>query len=340
MIPKLFDFAHPRDPLPCIPAPLTRGTATSLVLSGIDWLGSLAPNRNGSHTVSQERLAESESIDLLSPSEIVELIQRQDATIPSAVARASGQIAQAVEQIVERLRAGGKLHYVGAGTSGRIAMLDASEIPPTYGTDPGLVNVIMAGGAEAFFSAVEGAEDREEDAIRAVTEQVAADDALVGIAASGTTPFTLAAIRKANMLGALTIALVSRLRSPMAAEADIAIEVDTGPEVIMGSTRMKAGTAQKMILNTISTSVMVRLGRTWSNLMIDMPATNTKLQARAEKIVEIAAETSRARARQLLEEAGGDKRLAVLMGRTNLDRDAAEARLRQAGGDLREALRD
>lgn len=296
--------------------------------------------RTGLRLVSQERLAESESIDGLSAESIVEIIQRQDALIPEAMTAARRQIVHAVEEITDRLSAGGRLHYAGAGTSGRIAMLDAAELPPTYGIDPSLVNVIMAGGTEAFFSAVEGAEDSEEAAVRAINEQIEPEDALIGVAASGTTPYTLAAVRRANMIGALTVAIVSRRNTPLAAEADIPIELITGPEVIMGSTRMKAGTAQKLALNTISTAVMIRLGRTWSNLMIDMPATNRKLAARAAEIVAIAAEVSPARARELLEETGGDKRLAILMARQELDEQSARARLASHGGNLREALEE
>lgn len=288
--------------------------------------------------MSQQRLESTESIDLVETSEIVRLIQTEDATIHKALEAARSRLVLAIDQIHDRLAAGGRLHYVGAGTSGRIAMLDAAEIPPTYGTDPKLVNVIMAGGREAFLSAAEGAEDREEDAISAVNEHVSDLDAVVGVAASGTTPYTLAAIRRANMIGALTVSVTARAPSPLAAEADIAIELDTGPEVIMGSTRMKAGTAQKLALNTISTAVMIKLGRTYSNLMIDMPATNAKLRSRAESIVELATGRTKIESRKLLDQANGDKRIAVVMGRLGLGREEAEQRLLDSGGNLREAL--
>ena len=191
---------------------------------------------------------------------------RRDRRVADAVAP-SGEYRPCVYAIADRLGHGGKLFYVGAGTSGRIAMLDAAEIPPTYGTDPEMVQVIMAGGEIAFTGAAEGAEDREEEGIAEVNRRVKPDDCVAGIAASGTTPFTVAAVRRANMLGALTLGVTSVPGSPLARETDIPIVVQTGPEVIFGSTRMKSGTAQKLVLNTISTCVMVKLGRTYSNLM-------------------------------------------------------------------------
>src|ERR1041385_4427692 len=206
--------------------------------------------------MSQERLEASLDIDQRSARQIVRIIQEQDALVAAAVAAEADRIAHAVEQIADRLQHGGRLFYVGAGTSGRIAMLDASELPPTYGIDPSLVRVLMAGGERAFLHAVEGAEDDEDSAIEAVNEHIKAEDALVGIAASGTTPYTVAAVRKANMLGALTVGIPSVAVSPLAREVDIAIVPQTGPEVIVGSSRMKSGTAQKLVLNALSTAVM------------------------------------------------------------------------------------
>jgi len=231
--------------------------------------------------MSQDRLDASLDIDRLPAVDVVRIIQDEDARVAAAVAAERSKIAHAVDEIAERLAHGGHLFYAGAGTSGRIAALDAAELPPTFGIDPSLVRVLMAGGERAFLHAVEGAEDDEDAAIAAVNDNVKADDALVGIAASGTTPYTVAAVRKANMLGALTVGITSVATSPLAREVDIAIVPQTGAEVIMGSSRMKSGTAQKLVLNTISTAVMVRLGRVYSNLMIDMPATNDKLRNRA-----------------------------------------------------------
>lgn len=266
--------------------------------------------------MTQDRLEASLDIDRASPVEIVRIIQEQDALVAAAVATQAERIAQAIEQIADRLSHGGKLFYAGAGTSGRIAMLDASELQPTYGIAPDLVRVLMAGGEHAFLNAVEGAEDDEDAAIELVNQHVTSDDALIGIAASGTTPFTVAAVRRANMLGALTVGITSTPNTPLAAEADIAIVAVTGAEVIMGSTRMKSGTAQKMILNTISTGVMIRLGRVYSNLMIDMPATNDKLRNRAVRMVEIAANVTRPIAVQLLRDAGGNVRKAVELAKS------------------------
>ena len=264
-----------------------------------------------SGVVSQDRLDTSLDIDRKSSLEIVRIIQEEDARVAAAVSAESERIAHAVDEIVERMSHGGRLFYAGAGTSGRIAMLDASELPPTYGIDPSTVRVLMAGGQRAFFEAAEGAEDDEDAAIEAVNRDVRADDALVGVAASGTTPYTVAAVRRANMLGALTVGITSVAGSPLASEADIAIVPITGPEVIMGSSRMKSGTAQKLVLNTISTAVMIRLGRVYSNLMIDMPATNEKLRNRAVRMVELAAGVTRPMAVQALREANGNVRQAI-----------------------------
>lgn len=286
--------------------------------------------------MSQDRLDASLDIDRASSLEIVRIIQEQDALVATAVARQSERIAHAIDEITERLRHGGHLFYAGAGTSGRIAMLDASEIPPTYGVDPSLVRVIMAGGERAFHAAVEGAEDDEDAAIEIVGREVTADDAIVGIAASGTTPFTIAAVRRANMLGALTIGLTSVPNSPLARDVDIPIVVETGAEVIMGSSRMKSGTAQKLVLNTISTGVMIRLGRVYSNLMIDMPATNEKLRNRAVRMVELAAGVPRPTAVLAMREADGNVKVASVMAKKKIGADDARKLLEERS--LREVL--
>jgi N-acetylmuramic acid 6-phosphate etherase len=288
--------------------------------------------------MSQERLAASLDIDRCTPREIVGIIQEQDRLVAEAVAAAAEPIAQAIEQAADRLARGGRLFYAGAGTSGRLALLDAAEIPPTYGVDPGLVRVLLAGGERAFTQAVEGAEDDEAAAVAAVDEHVAGGDVLVGIAASGTTPYTVAAVRRANELGALTVGVTSTPGSPLVQEARISIVAETGPEVILGSTRMKSGTAQKLILNTLSTGVMIRLGRVYSNLMIDMPATNEKLRRRAVRMVELAAEVPREEAGRALHDAGGQVKLAVVMARKNLGREDAERALARHDGNLREVL--
>ena len=284
--------------------------------------------------MSQDRLEASLDIDRRPTIEIVRIIQEQDALVAGAVAAQAERIAHAIDQIAERLRHGGRLFYAGAGTSGRIAMLDASELPPTYGLD--VVKVLIAGGEHAYFHAAEGAEDDEEAAVATVNAEVKADDAIVGIAASGTTPYTVAAVRRANMLGALTVGITNVPGSPLAKDVDIPIVVETGPEVIMGSTRMKSGTAQKLVLNQISTGVMIRLGRVYSNLMIDMPATNEKLRNRAVRMVELAAGVSRPLAVQAIREADGNVKLATVIARKKVSADAARALLEQQ--TLREVL--
>jgi N-acetylmuramic acid 6-phosphate etherase len=288
--------------------------------------------------MSQDRLDASLDIDRRSTLEIVRIIQQQDALVAQAVAAEAERIAHAVDEIVNRLAHGGRMFYAGAGTSGRIAMLDAAELPPTFGIDPSLVRVLMAGGERAYFAAAEGAEDDEEAAIAAVEKEVVADDAVVGIAASGTTPYTVAAIRKANMIGALPVGITSQPGSPLAQDADIAIVPQTGPEVIMGSSRMKSGTAQKMVLNTISTAVMIRLGHCYSNLMVDMPATNEKLRNRAVRMIELAADVARPIAVQALRDADGDVKLAAVIARKKVS--AADARKLLQGRKLREVLEE
>lgn len=288
--------------------------------------------------MTRDRLPESLEIDLVPTDRLVEIIQEQDRTVPDAVATQSRQIARAIDAIADRLAHGGRLFYAGAGTSGRLAMVDASELPPTYGVPEDLVQVIMAGGERAFFSAAEGAEDDEEAAIAAVAARVSTEDALVGVAASGTTPFTVATVRKANDLGALTVAVTTAAGSPLAREADIPIVAETGPEVILGSSRMKSGTAQKLILNTLSTGVMIRLGKVYSNLMVEMPATNVKLRGRAVLMVQLASGVDRATAEKAFAESGSRVKTAAVMARLGIGREEAERRLDEKNGRLREVL--
>jgi N-acetylmuramic acid 6-phosphate etherase len=284
------------------------------------------------------RLEASRDIDRLPTREVVRLIQEQDLLVAPAVAAEGDALAAAVETVAARLAAGGRLFYVGAGTSARIAALDAAELPPTYGTSPDLVQVIVAGGEGALLRAVEGAEDDAEAARREVRERVRAGDALVGIAASGTTPFTLAAVEEARALGAATVAVCARRAAPLAAAADHAVVLDTGPEVIMGSSRMKAGTAQKLVLNALSTAVMVRLGRVCSNLMVEMPATNAKLRRRAAAMVEMLAGVDPEQAAAALAATGGEVKAAAVVAARGVAADEAARLLTAAGGDLREVL--
>lgn len=285
------------------------------------------------------RLPSSLRIDTMSALEIVRLINAEDQQVPAAVGATAEQIARAVDGITDRLAHGGRMFYVGAGTSGRMAMLDASELPPTYGIDPSLVQVIMAGGERAFNAAAEGAEDDDEAAIAEINARVKPADCVVGIAASGTTPFTVAAVRRANMIGALTVGITSIPASPLSQESDIPIVAETGPEVIMGSSRMKSGTAQKLILNILSTAVMIRLGRVYSNLMVEMPATNEKLRNRAVLMIELAAGVDRPTAARLFAESGNIKQ-SIVAARKNVSIPEARSLLDRHGGRLREVLDD
>lgn len=285
-----------------------------------------------------DRLPESLAIDAVPTERLVEIIQNEDRKVGDAVAREAKQIARAIDAIAERLEAGGHLFYVGAGTSGRLAMVDASELPPTYGIPPDLVRVIMAGGTNALFSAAEGAEDDDLAAVAEIERLVRPEDAVVGIAASGSTPYTVAAVRKANLIGALTVGITSVAGSALTREVDIPIVPETGPEVILGSTRMKSGTAQKLVLNTLSTGVMIRLGKVYSNLMVEMPATNIKLRGRAALMVQLATGVDRATAETAFAASGANVKRAIVMAKLGVDRREAERRLDEAAGRLRKVL--
>jgi len=287
--------------------------------------------------VTEQRNPRTAEIDLASAVEIVDLINAEDRGVATAVATQREQIARAIEWAEAAFRAGGRLFYAGAGTSGRLGVLDATEIPPTFGADPTLVQGIIAGGAPAVTRSVEGAEDQPDGARADVDAAgVRTGDFLIGIAASGTTPYVRAALERAKAVGARTAILAC---SPPPAEtlaaADLAIVVITGPEVVTGSTRMKAGTATKLVLNTITTGAMIRLGKTYGNLMVDVQATNAKLKDRSERIVAEVCAVSRDDARAVLRRSGGSVKLAIVMQRLGLDRDAAAARLEQAGGKIR-----
>jgi N-acetylmuramic acid 6-phosphate etherase len=274
-------------------------------------------------------------IDTLPTEEIARLMNAADAAVPGAVATAVPAISAAVDGIAERFSAGGRLLYVGAGTSGRLAVLDASECPPTFGTDPGLVVGIIAGGDPALTRSVEGAEDDAgagAEAIRAMG--VGPRDCVVGISASGRAPYVVAAVAEARALGALTVGLACNPGTPLATEADHAIEVIVGPEIVTGSTRLKAGTAQKLVLNMISTITMIRCGRTYGNYMIEVSASNSKLVDRAARIVADITGAEPPAARAALEAAGHDVKTAVTMIRHSLDADEARAVLAARGGRL------
>jgi len=279
------------------------------------------------------------AMDSLSPLEFARLMNRLDAAVPLAVAEVLPQIAQAIETIARQMAGGGRLFYLGAGTSGRLGVLDATELAPTFSLPPERAIGLIAGGEQAITHSVEGAEDSapqgEADLRR---HNFASTDVLVGIAASGGTPYVVGGLNYARQVGAPTIGVVCNPGSKVAAAADIAIEVVTGPEILTGSTRLKAGTAQKLVLNMLSTGAMVQLGKVYGNLMVDVQPTNTKLRDRAVRIVDASTGVGRAAAEALLAAAGWRVKVAVVMGLAGVSAEEAQARLERAGGHTRRSL--
>jgi N-acetylmuramic acid 6-phosphate etherase len=281
----------------------------------------------------------SSDLDLKSSLEIARIINTEDATVAEVVARALPQIARGIDWIAEALANGGRLIYVGTGTSGRIAALDASECPPTFNVSPSTVQFVMAGGVRALSRAVEADEDSRELGMREMRKKKPGKkDVVVGIAASGRTPFTVAAVQIARRAGARTIALTCNPDSPLESAAELAIVVETGPEVVAGSTRMKAGTAEKLVLNMLSTGAMVRLGYVYGNLMVNLHQKNSKLTERAITIVARALDTSREQAREALQRAGRDVPVAIVMAKAGVSRVSAERYLKDSRGHVRCAV--
>jgi N-acetylmuramic acid 6-phosphate etherase len=271
--------------------------------------------------------------------QILRLMNREDRKVAAAVGRQLPAIARAVDAIVKAVRSGGRLIYVGAGTSGRMAVLDAAECPPTFGTSPRLVQALIAGGRPAVTGAVEGAEDSVANGKRdLLTKKLMRRDVVVGITASGTTPYVLAALRHARKRGAMTVAITVNPRTPVARLAKILIATEVGPEILTGSTRLKAGTAQKMVLNMLSTAAMARLGHVYENLMIDVKASNQKVSERIVRILAEASGKSVYASEHALRQAGDNIRLAIVMLKLGLSAQAAKAKMKQNNGDLRKAL--
>ena len=282
----------------------------------------------------------SRDIDSRSTEEILRIINFEDQKVALSVAAEIPRIAQAVDRIVESIRKAGRLFYIGAGSSGRLGVLDAAECPPTFHVSPDVVQGIIAGGAAALSRATEASEDDPDAGRRDLMHHgFMQRDVLVGIAASGRTPYVLGAIAGARELGALTVGISCTPDSELARAAEIAITPLTGPEVITGSTRMKAGTATKLVLNMISTAVMIRLGYVYGNLMVNVEPNNAKLEDRARRIVAASAQVPYDRAAQLLREAGGEVKIAIVMSRLGVDRATAQAKLAAAGGRVSEALK-
>jgi N-acetylmuramic acid 6-phosphate etherase len=287
----------------------------------------------------EKRNRATENIDQLSTQQIVDLINAEDTIVPKAVARQRKHIAAAIDVIVERFRRGGRLFYVGAGTSGRLGVLDASECPPTFGVPPSLVRGIIAGGRRALVRSVEGAEDYPEDGAEAIKKKrVRADDVVVGLAACGMTPFVLGALKQARRIRAATIFVTCAPEAVQHIPAEIIINPVVGPEVVTGSTRMKAGTATKLVLNTLTTGAMIRLGKVYGNLMVDLKATNEKLRDRSVRIVMEMTGLSRPRAAKLLARAEGKVKAALVMHFRRVDLIRALAILKENGEFLRPAI--
>ena len=293
-----------------------------------------------SRLTTERRNPTSAHIDSCTTLEMVTIMQQEDSKIAAAIQKILPDIARAIDETSLRLQEGGRLFYLGAGTSGRLGILDASECPPTYGTDPELVQGLIAGGIPAIFRAQEGAEDNPGLAVHDLKEHgFSAKDVLVGIAASGRTPYVIGGLKYARELGALTIALACSEHAEIAALADIALTPVTGPEVVTGSTRMKAGTAQKLVLNMLSTGTMIKLGKVYGNLMVDVKASNKKLEERAIRIVMEGSGCERTEAEKALKGADGHAKLAILMVVAGVSAGEGKALLERTSGHLAAAIR-
>ncbi|MBV8726740.1 MAG: N-acetylmuramic acid 6-phosphate etherase [Candidatus Eremiobacteraeota bacterium] len=277
-------------------------------------------------------------MDLLTTTALVDLLIAEQRKALDSVSDESGRIAEVVDTIASRLRKGGRLHYVGAGTSGRLGFLDASECPPTFGTEPEMICAHIAGGLGAIVRAVEGAEDDDTAGAAEMRDHLEPNDVVIGLSASGSAPFVVGALKAAKATGAWTIAVTHDAESDVAKAADARIVLQTGAEPLAGSTRLRAGTAQKVLLNAISTATMVRLNKVYDNLMVDLVATNKKLRRRAVRLVAQLANVSEDRAAALLEQADGRVKVAAIMGRTGLSAQEAQGRLDAADGSLRHTL--
>ena len=290
--------------------------------------------------ITEQRNPNSMNVDSLSALEIVQLMNDEDKQVPLAIEKCLPQIAQAVECIVAAFQQGGRLVYIGAGTSGRLGVLDASECPPTFGVSPEIVKGIIAGGERALRHPIEGAEDsRSQAVVDLQTIQFSSKDVLVGIAASGRTPYVIGALEYAKSLGSVTASIASNPNSAMANIVDIAIDTVVGPEVLTGSSRLKSGTAQKLVLNMLTTASMILMGKCYQNLMVDVQASNEKLKARAIRIVMQATDCDKALAEETLKQADQNAKLAIMMILSGLDRAQAEALLEKHQGKLQLALK-
>ncbi|MDP6635569.1 MAG: N-acetylmuramic acid 6-phosphate etherase [Phycisphaerae bacterium] len=297
--------------------------------------------KDRSKLTTEQRNPRSRGVDSLSSIEIVDVINAEDALVAGAVGKERKAIAAAVDLITDRFRQGGRLFYVGAGTSGRLGVLDASECPPTFGSSPSMVQGIIAGGRRALVRSAEGAEDFDSDGADAVNaREISELDTLVGIAASGLTPYVIGALKQAKRLGAATVMLSCNPNIKLPVKVDVTINPVVGPEVVTGSTRMKAGTATKLVLNTLTTAAMIRLGKVYDNLMVDLRASCEKLRDRSERIVMELTGLTRKKSARLLAEAKGGVKVAIVMHFRRVTRTAAARILKEADDSLREAIRE
>lgn len=287
----------------------------------------------------ERRNPRSVDIDLFPVERVLRTINAEDAQVAGAVASAIPEITKLVEVAIQSIRSGGRVIYIGAGTSGRIAVTDAAEVPPTFSAPPEWIQAVIAGGTKAFTKATEGSEDDEEKAaVDLKPKKLTKNDLVIGIAATGTTPYTLAGLEHAKAKGAKTGAVVCAENTPMSKIAEITVHVPVGPEIIAGSTRMKAGTAQKLVLNMLSTAIMIRLGMTYSNWMINVSMTNQKLLERGKHILQEILGVNPNDAKRLVEASGANLKVAVIMGATGCNREEAERHLQTANGNLRSIL--
>ena len=294
---------------------------------------------NYDQLTTEKRNNETMNLDIMPISDILQIMNKEDMHVVKSVEQVLPTIEKVIKRVVENINNGGRLFYIGAGTSGRLGMLDASECPPTFMTDPELVQTIMAGGKDAFFQAVENAEDRLEDGINKLKEKnITQFDSIIGITASGTTPFVMGALEYAQSVGAYTVSLTSNINSEVSRYAEEAIEVVVGPEILTGSTRLKAATSHKMILNMISTASMVQLGKVYENLMVDVHASNNKLIERAKRIVIDATDCKYEEAEEVLEKTKFAVKPAIVMIKTNENYERVKLALEQVNGHTRKAI--
>ncbi|MEX2415568.1 MAG: N-acetylmuramic acid 6-phosphate etherase [Paenibacillaceae bacterium] len=286
----------------------------------------------------EQRNEKTSQLDQLSVWDIIEVMNREDQTVAYSVQQALPRISVAIERIVEVIQQGGKLYYIGAGTSGRLGILDASECPPTFGVGYDLVIGIIAGGEQAIMKAIENAEDNHEEGARIIAAQITAKDVVVGITASGVTPYVIGAMIEANRIGAVTVGISCNKEAPLSSVVEFPIEVPVGAEIITGSTRLKAGTAQKMVLNMITTAAMIKLGKVYGNLMVNMQATNQKLRDRVVRIIADAADVDLETAQGYCEQSQGDARAAILMIRYKISYNQAMDALQLANQHFGHAM--